>query len=229
MTTSNLPSTSTGPQPTATTDLDLTTTTNSETIVTTFYSTKLTSNSMPQTTTSITLTTAAAVTSNGTNSIVTLPPRITVQIIVAIVTALAFLALAILVVITTITIICLACKCKKKREGVVVVDNSLSLDRNQQLESIYINRDTVVNGVTKGHVADQIDSDGYTCAADQDIPCLTQHFVRPLSDIKEESEAYEQVSSLKTRELKTNNSKLALAQQYAVPISGVGTSTTAQQ
>ena len=198
---------------------------------------------MPRTTTITLITTA--VTSNGTNSIVTLPPRVTVQITVAIVIVLVF---AILVVITTIIIICLAYKCKKNREGLVVADNSLSLDLS---ESIYTNVKTNINGVINAHVADQVHSDGI---ADQDIhrdvdkrdisphACVNKngvryervesnlsHFMRPLHDVQEESEAhYEQVPSKTTsnkRELKSD-SKLPSAHHYAVSMGDAGTGST---
>ena len=69
-----------------------------------------------------------------------------------------------MVIIMVITIFWLANKCKKKRESVVVADNSLSLDQSQKH---YVNDKAIVNGVVKEHIADLVDSDGYTCIGDQ--------------------------------------------------------------
>ena len=167
------------------------------------------------------------------------------------------LALAIMVIIMVITIFWLANKCKKKREfqSVVVADNSLSLDQSQKHD---VNVKPVINGVVKGHIADLVDSDGYTCIGDQhtyrdetedqnevryeqvepNLNSLTQHFVRPLYDVQQESEAhlYEQVPCEKTNHKKINNimsgSKSPSAHQYAVPMGdtvGKSATTTWQQ
>ena len=241
----DLPIISTGHRSSTTTNSDISVTMSSNLTKSTTDN-----NIMPQTTDiNITVTTQ-----NGTNSMTTLPPMVTVQISTIIVAVLVATAVILLVVVTIIvTFLTYKCKKFKKKKhtvNVVADNNCKSLHQGQRYEGVYFNACNFINESEKETNPDQrchLNHDTETGDQKHDLSEAnftnevryehvesnrSQHFVIPLTHKQEESEAhYEQVPSEKIsnkKELKSDSS-VPLDHQYAAPTGGMGTSTTTIQ